>query len=74
MTTRRQQRQIVRDLLAFYDGVSSVRPLIQSHTTSLSPNWREMDLKGGLFTAQGIGWIATSWELRSMAQCPDGDQ
>ena len=32
-----------------------------------------MDLMDGLFNGQGIGWMATSKEVQSMAQCPNED-
>lgn len=35
---------------------TSLRPSTQSHTTSLSPNHKDMDLKGGLFSGYGISW------------------
>lgn len=48
-------------------SLTSVRPLAQSHTTSLSVNWRKMGLMNGLFEGLGIGWMAASRELQSMA-------
>jgi len=33
-----------------------MKPLTLSHTTSLSLNWKEMDLKGRLSSGLGIGW------------------
>ena len=36
------------------------RPLTLSYTTLLSLNWRNMDLKGGLFGEYDIGWMAAA--------------
>lgn len=38
-----------------------------SHMTSLSPDWKGMGLKGGLFSGQGTGWMDTARELWSVA-------
>jgi len=37
--------------------------LTLSHTTSLTPSWRDMDLLEGPLGALGIGWMVTLKEL-----------
>jgi len=44
-----------------------------SHTTSLYLNWRDIDLKSGLFSRKGTGWMVTARGLQSTALCPKGD-
>jgi len=44
------------------------------HTTSLSLNWRGMDLTDGSLGGQGIGSMVALTESQSMAQRPNGDQ
>lgn len=36
---------------------SSVRLSVWSHMASLTPNWRDVDWKGGLFSGWGIDWM-----------------
>ena len=49
-------------------------PLTRYPTTSFPPNWKNMDLTGGLFSGQGTGCKIIPREWRSMPQCLDGDQ
>ena len=46
---------------------TSARPLTWSPTTSLSLNWREMDLKSRLFGGQGIGCMVAGRGFWAMA-------
>lgn len=52
---------------------SSGKPLVQTPTTLLPLNWRNMGLVGGPFGVYGIGWIAKCKQLHSVAQCPSGN-
>ena len=53
---------------------TSVRPLTWYLITSFSPNWKGMDLMGGLFAGLRTDCRAetTEWWF-NMAQCLDGD-
>lgn len=53
---------------------SSVKPLTWSPITFFSPNWKHMDLMGGLFDRWGTGCKIIHREWWWMAQCSDGDQ
>lgn len=53
---------------------TSVRSLAWYPTTSFSPNWKDMDLMGGLFSGQRTGCRIEYREWGPMAQCLDGDQ
>lgn len=48
---------------------TSLRPSTQSHTTSLSPNHKDMDLKGGLFSGYGISWTDAAKVVVNRALC-----
>ena len=48
--------------------------LTLSRTTSLSTNWRDMDLTDGPLGGKGIGWMGTLKDLWSTAQCSSGHQ
>jgi len=52
-----------------YQDSCNAWPLTWCHITFLSLNWREMDLKAGLFSGYVIGWMVTTKGLWSMAQC-----
>ena len=77
------------DLVAFYGGVTPLvyreeqlmssawnwaKHLTLSHVTTLSLNWRDMDLTDGPPNGKGFGWMVAVKELRSMAPCPSGGQ
>jgi len=53
---------------------TSERPQTWFPTTSCSPNWKDMDVMGGLFNRWGTGCRIIPREQWLMAQCPDGDQ
>ena len=53
---------------------TSVRHMAQSSITSFSPNWKDMDLMGGLSDGWGAGYVIIPREWWPMSQCPDGDQ
>ena len=52
---------------------TSVRPLTWYLITSFSPNWKGMDLMGGLFAGRRTDCRAETTEWWSTAQCLDGD-
>ena len=75
------------ELQSFYDSVTasmdkeratdvstSVWPLTWYPIIRFSPNWKDMDLMGGLFNGQGTDYEIVSRQWWSMAQCLDGDQ
>ena len=49
-------------------------PALMQSMTSLSLNWRDMDLTDRPLGGQGIGWMVTLKELQSTIQCPSGEQ
>jgi len=52
---------------------TSVWPLTWYATTSFCPNWKDMDLMGGLFSVQRTGCRIESREWWLMARRPDGN-
>jgi len=51
---------------------SSAKPLTWSLTTSFSLNWGGVDLKDGLFSGLGIGWLDAAKGLWWMVLCQGG--
>jgi len=61
-------------MLSLHQYLTSVGPLKQYPTAPFSPNWKDMDLMGGLFNGQRTVCKIKFREQWSMAQCLDGDQ